>query len=374
MSNINTSSHDIPERHEDVTAEWLTQALRSGGVLVDQSVTGFNVDPISAARSRMSSLARITMEYDRYSQELPASMFAKFVSRLPANRERVEQRNLFQTEISLYENLGDAIPMNMPRMYFGGTEGRSGAAVLLLEDIKGFSKSEPPLTEEWSVTRTEALLALQELAKMHAKWWEDPTLYEHDWLVPVDSDRLRSSYHSYKGSWAELRGVMEPALSPAELRICDRLSNYLPTVLSELCRMPATLCHADFHVGNLLWDKLGEPETVWVVDWQAPVEGPIVLDVAELLGFCVPGADQRLVQTVYLPAYHEALINAGVAGYDYHQLLNDYRCGLLNLLQHFVVVLSVVDLVRADSLELIHLIVGRIAASTDDVGCGKLVG
>ena len=41
---------DIPERYEDVTAEWLTQALRAGGVLGEQSVTGFEVKPLSAAR------------------------------------------------------------------------------------------------------------------------------------------------------------------------------------------------------------------------------------------------------------------------------------------------------------------------------------
>jgi hypothetical protein len=39
--------------------------------------------------------------------------------------------------------------------------------------------------------------------------------------------------------------------------------------------MPATLCHGDFYVYELLWDELSEPVTVWVVDWQAHVAGPV---------------------------------------------------------------------------------------------------
>ena len=79
---------DIPERYEDVTAEWLTQALRAGGVLGEQTVNGFSIEPLSAARSRNSSLARISVSYDGQSPDLPNALFAKFVSRIPANRAR----------------------------------------------------------------------------------------------------------------------------------------------------------------------------------------------------------------------------------------------------------------------------------------------
>ncbi len=73
MSRTNTASRDIPECHEDVIVEWITQALRSRGVLVDQSEKAFKVEPISEAISRMSSLVRIIVEYDRCSENLPTS-------------------------------------------------------------------------------------------------------------------------------------------------------------------------------------------------------------------------------------------------------------------------------------------------------------
>ena len=80
MSPTPKSLLDIPERYEDVTAEWLTQALRAGGVLGDQAVSSFRVETIGADQSRTSSLARIAVKYDVRAEGLPGSMFAKFVT------------------------------------------------------------------------------------------------------------------------------------------------------------------------------------------------------------------------------------------------------------------------------------------------------
>ena len=181
----------IPERYEDVTNEWLTQALRAGGVLGKQTVIGFSVEPISATRSRLSSLASISVSYDEPSSDLPDTLFAKFVSRIPANRALAADRGVFQSEIALYKRLGGMMPLNMPKLYFGLAEETSDVAVLLLEEIDGIPKSGLPGVDEWSLTKSEALLALRELSGMHSKWWEDESLGEHSWLLPVDSDRRR---------------------------------------------------------------------------------------------------------------------------------------------------------------------------------------
>ena len=373
MSPNADQSIDIPERYEDVTADWLTQALRAGGVLGEQTVISFQVEPISADRGRMSSLARFSVEYDGFSEGLPRSIFGKFVSRISANRERAEQRNIFRTEIALYQNIGNEIPMNMPRMYFGGAREGSDVAVLLLEDINGYSKAGLPMAEEWSLSEPQAGLALSDLAKMHARWWEDPTLAQQNWLLSFNSERLRNSYKAYEEAWPKLRDSLEHSLEPEQVRIYDGLNDYLPTVLSELDKMPVTLCHGDFHVGNLMWDTLGTPETVWAVDWQVSARGPIVNDVSFLLGMGVPNSDLRLVRDVYLPEYHTALLNAGVAQYEFDQFLSDYRYGLLNQLQHVVTALAVLDLARDDSSDLVRLIIGRLANAAADAGCGELI-
>jgi len=361
---------DIPERYEDVSAEWLTQALRTGGVLGDQAVSTFRIEPLGADRSRTSSLARITVEYDGHPAGLPDSMFAKFVSRIPDNREFVAEFGLFRREIELYENLGDAIPMNMPRLYFGLAPEGSDVAVILLEEIKAISKA--ALSAEERLTAGEIKLALRDLSKMHAKWWEDQVLDAYTWLGTMDSGARRSLYQLYDEAWARMRDALEPALTPAEVRICSGLSSYLPTLMSELNRMPVTLCHGDFHGGNLLWDETGEPRTVWAVDWQIATKGPAIIDVAWFLGTGVTRVDVHLVRRDYLPEYHSALLARGVAHYEHERFLSDYRYGVLNGLTRLIALLANLDFAVQDFVESARWLVGDMAAA-EDAGCAKLI-
>jgi len=363
---------NIPERYEDVTAEWLTEALRSGGVIGDQTVSKFEVHPLGADVSRTRSLARITVEYDGQSDGLPDSMFVKFVSRIPGNRAFFASRGLFRREIELYKNLGDAIPMNMPKLYFGLAADDSDLAVIILEEIEAISKASFPL-EEQPLTAGEAKLALRELSKMHAKWWDDQALDEYEWLLRVDNDNRMSQYQSYDEAWAKMREVVEPALTSAEIQLCSRLSSYHSTLISELKSMPATLRHGDFTFQNLLWDETGEPETVWVIDWQGTGVGPAILDVSWFLGLGVTKTDLHGVGEDYLPEYHNTLIRGGVTGYEYNQLLSDYKRGLLDGLTKVVVLLANLDLAREDATEFVRLLVGNMAAAAVDAGCADLI-
>ncbi|MDP6455438.1 MAG: hypothetical protein QF898_19325, partial [SAR202 cluster bacterium] len=191
----------IPERHEDVTADWLTEALRSGGVIGDESVREFQIEPLGADRSRTSSLARISVEYDGHADGLPRSMFAKFVSRIPGNRQLATNYSLFRQEIELYKNLGDSIPLNMPEVYFGRVSENGDVAVLLLEELNGVSKESLPPAQR-TLTTSETKLAMSELSKMHARFWEDRALNEYEWLPGLDNDFRRWIYQSYDQAWA----------------------------------------------------------------------------------------------------------------------------------------------------------------------------
>jgi hypothetical protein len=373
MLNREEPNLNIPERYEDVTAEWLTEALRSGGVIGDQTVSKFEVHPLGTEVSRTSSLARITVEYDGQSDGLPNSMFAKFPSRLPNTRKLVAKFGIFQREISLYSDLGNAIPMNTPKLYFGFAPEGSDAAVIVLEEIIGFSKESLPTEEQRILTVGEARLALGELAKMHAKWWDDPTLDDYEWLRGVDHVGRNFMYQSYEQTWAKMREIVEPALDPTEVRICNGLSNYLPTLMSELKSMPTTLSHGDFHPGNLLWDKLGEPKTVWVIDWQFPSRAPGVIDVARILGMGVESANLHLVRQDYLPQYHSALVSGGVTGYEYERFLNDYRHGLLENLIFSLTAFAVGDYARDDIVEFVRIVIGNFTTAAVDAGCADLI-
>ncbi|MDP6715407.1 MAG: phosphotransferase [SAR202 cluster bacterium] len=372
MKEPNQPALKIPERHEDVTADWLTQALRSGGVIGDEAIRKFRMEPLDANVSRTSSLARIGVEYDGEGDGLPHSMFAKFVSRIPENRAYSEAHGYFRREIELYKNFGDAIPLNMPRLYFGASTGNTDVAIVILEDIDAISKASFPLDKR-SLSSGEATLALRELAKMHAKWWEDDTLCDYGWLNSVDGSDRMLLYQSYEEGWSRIRDVLGPRLTPDAARICEGLSDYLPTLLSELESIPATLCHGDCHYGNLLWDEIGNPSKVWVIDWQMTALAPAVLDVSWLMAFGIAPDDLPFVRRDYLPEYHRALANCGVTDYGYEQFLNDYRFGILDGLARLTAFLSRVDFAEGNPIEFASLRVGTVAAAAEDAGCADLI-
>ena len=364
---------NIPERYEDVTAGWLTEALRSGGVIGDQEVSNFKIEPLRADQSLTSSLARITVVYDEDSEVLPSSMFAKFVSGISANRGLAARLGIFRREIVLYKTLGNSIPLNIPKLYFGLVSEQSDTSVLLMEDIKAVSKASLP-PEKRLLTSGEAILGVNELAKMHAKWWGDQALGEYQWLLSADNDTWRQTYQSsYDEAWSKTRGILEPVLTPAEAGICRGLSGYLTTLQAQLGSMPETLCHGDLNQGNLLWDSPGNPSSVWFVDWQFSARAPAVLDVALFLGMGVGKSHTRLIRQNYLPAYHDALVNSGVTLYDYQQFLNDYRFALLDRLSRIMTLLSDLNLTKEESVDMIRLRVGNMAGAAEDAGCADLV-
>ena len=260
----------------------------------------------------------------------------------------------------------------MPRMYFGLASEDSGVAVVVLEEINGISKGSLP-PEERPLTAGEAKLALKEIAKMHAKWWEDQTLHEHKWLNTIDGSDRMLLYQSYEKAWAGIKDVLEPTLSPDAARICNGLSDYLPTLISKLNRIPTTLCHGDFHSGNLLWDKTGEPDAVWIIDWQIASIGPAILDVSFLTCFGVSQSDLPFVRNEYLLEYHNSLVRHGVTNYGYEKLLSDYRYGLLDGLARLTAFLSTVDFAQNNVAEFASSRVCAVAAAAEDAGCAGLI-
>lgn len=222
---------EIPERHEDVTPEWLTDALRSSGVLGEHQVTDCRVEPLGANVSRTSSVAKIELEYEPPDEHLPSSLFAKFVSRIPGNRQLADELGLFEREIELHRTFGDSIPLTMPRMHFGASTPGSDTAVLLLESFDGVSKVPSPTNH---LSATEATLALRDLARMHAKWWQDPVLRQHEWLQTVGSGLTSWARQGYASAWERLKAILKPGLTDEEFGLCDRLPEYVPTLRSVI--------------------------------------------------------------------------------------------------------------------------------------------
>ncbi len=125
----------IPAGPQEVTAHWLTHALREGGALRQAQVTGFEMEHISEGVGLIGQVLRIRPRYDRPEEGAPASLVAKFPAAAPQNRLIGLWFRFYEREIRFYETLAGQVGITTPRHYYSAMDLEGGQYVLLLEDL-----------------------------------------------------------------------------------------------------------------------------------------------------------------------------------------------------------------------------------------------
>jgi hypothetical protein len=309
-----------------ITPAFLTSVLKAAGVLRRASVTGIDIEPLTAKTSFNAQLLRAYLTYDKQEESAPRSLVAKLPT---ADNELHQRAAIFRPgakETWFYQNGAGRSPLNVPRCYFSGID-PTGESVLLLEDLA------PAQTGDWvvgiSVDRAE--LALQSLARMHAAWWATESRPEQQFGNLLDNtDEAQNLVNGlFRDAWPRFLERAPPKAPDDILEFGQYLVDHFAAAEATLDEAPHTLIHGDFRLGNILFgERQGEP-TCWVIDWEDIALWSGMFDVAWFLGSCLRVADsadeQRLVRS-----YHEALIDAGVDGYPWTQCYHDYRCGMIS--------------------------------------------
>lgn len=347
----------IPERTEDLTAEWLTGVLREGGHLpAGGAVMAVEREVLGEGEGFMGDIVRLRLSYE--GGEGPASVVAK-MPRLE-NRAFGELVGVYERESCFYEELTGHVPVEVPRVYYSdfdrnAVSDRQKRAMSLANRIPQRLMPRATKVALWSAGRRKRryLLLLEDLgdaqsgdqlagtdvercaevlrwsARFHAALWESPELENRYWLVPLAGDsRVRQSL------FLEMRGEFRerhPDLFSDEEaeRLIDWVSEHgVETIERMQGEAPETLVHGDLRLDNLVF-RDGEPV---FFDWQAIRRGPAAYDVAWFLSGAsedlTPADEQELLRT-----YHAALEEHGVRGYPFEAFARHYQLGLLTTVQ-----------------------------------------
>ena len=334
----------VIERAEDVTARWLTELLMRVGALRSGAVAQVRAQ---AESSTTAQRARLLLTYTPSSAGgCPSSLFLKLSP--PGSLFASDSEVRYYTED--YRSLPDA---PLPYCYDAAFDQESGAYHLLLADLTethyDLWRSAPTLPVSVAV--------VQALARMHAHWWGTERLAAGGHLLPNSADVQRYAA-------AALPGV-EPMLADAgdELTAEERdlvrraaavQADAMATRLRQ--RPPLTLVHGDVNPGNVLvprgWTR-PTPEAATVEPGGAvspPVapspadsaDGQVYLidrqpfawslttwlgvsDVAYMITHRWTAAERRAMEREVLRAYHQALVDCGVTGYGWDEMIADYN-------------------------------------------------
>jgi phosphotransferase family enzyme len=366
----------IPEAPEDLTPEWLTEALSDAGVLERGRVSATRRARIGQEFGFTGVILRIWLQYEETDAGAPETLVAKLpMARdrtLSAYRKRQERDPLLadryydrsKREARFYADIGSR---PAPAISYAAFDDVRRRVVLLLEDVDDGRQGDVLA----GCTVEDAALVIDAIAPLHARWWGDRAPTRAFPPAATDDPRTRQErFARHVPRFLEAYGSNFPTEVSA---VVERLGSNLAVVADRLSAGARTLVHGDLHLDNLIFRR----DSAVVLDWQTVSVGAPAWEVALFLVGSLGVADRRDAEGALLERYVARLSEHGVSGYSVPDLQAESRLALLVLLAGTVVWLTDLapeDLsVRERALKAATLTDGRIAAALADNGVEELL-
>jgi hypothetical protein len=325
---LNAAPQPIPGALNEVTADWLTDALRAAGELPRGTVEAMTVETIGDDRGFTGVIARIRPTYRDADRPPPESMVVKLPtadrvsgSSYRANHahdEAAARRHYDRCacEVGFYRNLathGGAAP----RCYYAAADAEHRRVVLLLADLAGGRPGDALA----GCSAAEAAKVIDAIAPLHARMWRRPP----GWLprLITDPEDSQRRYRAYLDPFLKRYGHQLP---PPVQEMLRRLRTGYAAVLAMLTQAATTAVHGDLHLDNIVFDA-GQPAAI--LDWQSLCRGPAALDLAEIVFGSLPAAERRASEADLFSRYTARLRDHGVDDYTPELLHRDCRLALL---------------------------------------------
>lgn len=399
------STANIPTRIEELTSDWLTESLRSTGVLESARVASVKSELLGDGEGFMGQIYRVHLDLDPPEPGAPETVIVKLPTLVRENRAIGELMGAYEREILFYGEFADALPLRTPRIYFGdmdpgGTTERDaqGAAMLdkwpmwaikmLMVLVTWIAKRRTRryvlLIEDFGSAGTGNQVAgcspevareiLQQIGQVHAEYWRSPKLDEAHWLRRSDLNvRTLHAVH-LKNVAGFARSFRDGAPEGFDEGIAWIDAHAVELLRSLYTTTPDTLLHCDLRLDNVILpegERAGEP--IVFFDWQLAGRGPGAYDVAYFLSGAISYDAPREVDLALVRDYHAALLAHGVEGYSVDECIRDYHRGLLAVF-HRVTSTDAMDLGDGRGHELMAMWIERTLGRLRGVDFDELIG
>lgn len=315
---------NFPYHPDQLTAGWLTDALRQSGVLRKAQVQSFEVKPLSETMGILGQNNIIQLAYDTPEDTAPPSIFAKFA--LAEADKRAIWRTSYIQEVLFYQHFAPLVALRTPRAYFSAFDEATGYFLILLEDC-----SEGEVGNRAVGCSIERIrLAVSEIAKFHATWWQNPQVPHYSRKYTLEAAvRWQDIYVQQVN---RLNEIPEIPHDPELIRTIQELGPQLAHSMEYQQRGCYTLIHHDYHLSNVIFSGANGTTELIVLDWQDMSVGHGPTDVALLLGSSMSIEDRRNHEKDVVKLYYDTLCNSGVRDYTFEQCWDDYRLGMFETL------------------------------------------
>ena len=351
----------LPAMPAGLTPEWLTEALRNTRAIEPGVViTGISASQLGEGVGMMSELLRLTPTYDGPAGDAPRTFIAKYASQNPTNRQIAMSFNLYEREVRYFAELDAQTSARCPAIYLTELDGDS--FLILMEDMADYRVG----NQIAGATLEEAGMAIDELAKLHAAFWNN--VDGISWMPHVSgSQHALNMQNGTEAGWATMVSEFGDYLSPAVLAMRDDLKPSIAPLQRYMDQPPLTLSHGDFRMENFLFGTRPEHHPMVILDWQGPLLARGMQDVALLLGQSAKVEVRRGHERELLGRYLDGLAREGVAGYGFEEAWDHYRHAMLYNWAYATVVSGTLDPTNERGFAWMAQMIARQTAATEDL-------
>jgi len=306
-----------PQTPDEITPEWLTMVLKESGFLVDSKVLSVKKKPIGEGKAWLSKILRLEVKYSPSLSKLPKSFVLKMLSKSDY-RDPEYELGAYRREINFYQQLAPTLPIRLPRLYYSVTG--VNCNLMLMEDLGHMAAGDLIDGMEHGLV----LSTLEQLAKVHAAYWDSSKLDSLDWIP-----RTNNLDTDYIENWDSFVGLCGDFIDPEAIKIGEKLKSNIEWLSGEIGSRPHTLIHDDMKADNLLFGDLSTEVAVAILDWQFPILSMGTIDVARLIGGSMLPEERSGFHFEALRFWYDKLLEYGVQEYSWEEAQRDFKLGAL---------------------------------------------
>jgi len=303
----------LPTTLAEFDAPWVTHALTR--VFPGAEVSGVDIDEITHGTA---TRARLHLAYEDGSPSGPSTVWVK--TGCEPHATYLATIGTYASEVRFYNELRDLVAVRTPACYYAEFDETMPQFVLLLEDLRARNVMWGAPGE---VGDDQVEAALEALARVHARWWDDPALATRQWLQSTTTGGIAEHYRR-RDAAVLTRALSRPraAWLPPTLHDPAALVRAFRELLEISATPPLCLVHGDAHVGNVFFERDG---TAGLLDWQGTKRARWAYDVAQLIVSALTVDARRGSEQVLLRFYLRCLADHGVAAPRWETAWLDYR-------------------------------------------------
>lgn len=372
----------IPRDAEEVTAQWMQQALTAGGASDLPPVKEIVLEEIGVGVGFLGALIRCHLSYDEpkapdaadpvgpaaeWNSAAPETVIVKLPSPHAKNRRLSKRLSLHKREYDFYRLVAPVARVRSPALLYGDFEARSDRFVLLLEDLGGMHT----VSHFDGASAEQTRRAIRTIAKLHGAFWnktdQPPLNGYHDFLAPKRGVLVQLVYLANLAPALEKFGSF---FSDDVRRVAETYCSRIADHIERAAAGPKTFSHGDFRLDNMFF-AADAADDVAMIDWQISGINSPLYDVAIFLGSSVTTEVRRQIEREVLEEYTGIIGEMGVEGFTFEECWRLYRESALAGLLVVVFACGGLDLSDRGSRPMIEAGLQRSLAAIEDLDAGS---